>query len=168
MTFKSVRINTLNMNPFTKIGKEWLLITAGTADNCNTMTASWGGFGFLWNRNVATIYIRPQRYTKTFVDTADTFTLSFFGRDFRKELTYLGHISGRDENKIANTGLTPYQLENTVGFEEAEMIFVMKKLYQASIDPEKFLDPTISEHYPEKDYHDMYIAEIVKVYVKEQ
>ncbi|MGO3417459.1 MAG: flavin reductase family protein [Pseudolactococcus laudensis] len=168
MTFKSVRINTLNMNPFTKIGKEWLLITAGTADNCNTMTASWGGFGFLWNRNVATIYIRPQRYTKTFVDAADTFTLSFFGRDFRKELTYLGHTSGRDENKIANTGLTPYQLENTVGFEEAEMIFVMKKLYQASIDPEKILDPTISEHYPEKDYHDMYIAEIVKVYVKEQ
>jgi hypothetical protein len=60
MTFKTVHINTLDMNPFTKISKEWLLITAGTVDNCNTMTASWGGLGFLWNRNVATVYIRPQ------------------------------------------------------------------------------------------------------------
>ena len=90
MTFKTVHINTLDMNPFTKIGKEWLLITAGTVDNCNTMTASWGGLGFLWNRNVATVYIRPQRYTKLFVDDNDMFTLSFFGRDFRKALTYIG------------------------------------------------------------------------------
>ena len=133
MTFKTVHINTLDMNPFTKIGKEWLLITAGTVDNCNTMTASWGGLGFLWNRNVATVYIRPQRYTKLFVDDNDTFTLSFFGRDFRKALTYLGQTSGRDEDKIATAGLTSYLLENTVGFEEAEMIFVMKKCYQTSI-----------------------------------
>ncbi|GAB2022005.1 flavin reductase family protein [Pseudolactococcus yaeyamensis] len=167
MTFKEIRINKLDMNPFTKIGKEWLLITAGTTENCNTMTASWGGFGFLWNRNVVTIYIRPQRYTKTFVDAADTFTLSFFGRDFRKELTYLGQTSGRDEDKIVRAGLTPHRFEETVGFEEAEMVFVMKKRYQAPIEPEKFLDSTIAEHYPEKDYHDMYIAEIVKVYVKE-
>ena len=168
MTFKTVHINTLDMNPFTKIGKEWLLITAGTIDNCNTMTASWGSLGFLWNRNVATVYIRPQRYTKLFVDDNDMFTLSFFGRDFRKALTYLGQTSGRDEDKIATAGLTPYLLENTVGFEEAEMIFVMKKCYQTSIDPEKFLDATIAEHYPDKDYHEMYIAEIVNVYVKEQ
>lgn len=168
MTFKTVHINTLDMNPFTEIGKEWLLITAGTVDNCNTMTASWGGLGFLWNRNVATVYIRPQRYTKLFVDDNDMFTLSFFGRDFRKALTYIGQTSGRDEDKIATAGLTPYLLENTVGFEEAEMIFVMKKCYQTSIDPEKFLDATIAEHYPDKDYHEMYIAEIVNVYVKEQ
>lgn len=167
MTFKAVRIDTLDMNPFTKIGKEWLLITAGTADNCNTMTASWGGFGFLWNRNVATVYIRPQRYTKTFVDGTDTFTLSFFNGDFLKVMTYLGQTSGRDADKIVKAGLTPHNFEDTVGFEEAEMVFVMRKLYQATIDPEKFIDSSISEHYPEKDYHDMYIAEIVKVYVKE-
>ncbi|MFZ2028154.1 MAG: flavin reductase family protein, partial [Lactococcus raffinolactis] len=115
MTFKAVRIDTLDMNPFTKIGKEWLLITAGTADNCNTMTASWGGFGFLWNRNVATVYIRPQRYTKTFVDGTDTFTLSFFNGDFRKVMTYLGQTSGRDADKIVKAGLTPHNFEDTVG-----------------------------------------------------
>jgi flavin reductase (DIM6/NTAB) family NADH-FMN oxidoreductase RutF len=168
MTFKEIRANKLEMNPFTKIGQEWLLITAGTAENCNTMTASWGGFGFLWNRQVATVYIRPQRYTKTFVDQEDTFSLSFFGRGFRDELNYLGKTSGRDEDKIAKAGLTPLAFENTVGFEEAEMVFVMKKLYQAKIEPEKFLEPSLETFYPEKDYHEMYIAEIVNVYVKEQ
>lgn len=166
MTFKEVQIQTLTMNPFTKIGREWVLITAGTLDHCNTMTASWGGFGFLWQRNVATVYIRPQRYTKTFVDDNDYFTLSFFGRGFRQELNLLGQTSGRDTDKIAAAGLTPHTFENTVGFEEAEMVFLMRKMYQAPIKPENFLDATILEHYPESDYHDLYIAEIVKVYVK--
>ncbi|GFH41782.1 flavin reductase [Lactococcus hodotermopsidis] len=168
MAFKEINSNKLDMNPFTKIGKEWLLITAGTADKHNTMTASWGGFGFLWQRNVATIYIRPQRYTKNFVDANDTFTLSFFGRGFRQELTYLGQTSGRDEAKIAKSGLTPISFEETVGFEEAEIVFVMKKLYQAPILPEYFLDKSVDDYYPEHDYHDMYIAEIVKTFVREK
>ena len=79
MAFKEVDIKSLNFNPFTKIGSEWMLITAGDESGCNTMTASWGGLGVLWGKNVATCYIRPQRYTKKFVDANDTFTLSLYG-----------------------------------------------------------------------------------------
>ena len=68
MGFKEVKAEELTMNPFTKIGKEWLLITAGNEEKCNTMTASWGAMGVMWGKNAVTVYIRPQRYTKEFVD----------------------------------------------------------------------------------------------------
>lgn len=56
----------LDKNVFTAIGEQWMLITAGTPEKCNTMTASWGGLGVIWNAPAATCYIRPQRYTKEF------------------------------------------------------------------------------------------------------
>ena len=78
MAFREIAIESLEFNPFTKIGKEWMLITAGDETKSNTMTASWGGLGIMWSKNVATAYVRPQRYTKEFMDKADTFTLTFF------------------------------------------------------------------------------------------
>jgi flavin reductase (DIM6/NTAB) family NADH-FMN oxidoreductase RutF len=119
MSFKEVRVNRLDMNPFTKIGQEWMLISAGDIQDHNSMTASWGGFGVLWHKNVATVYVRPQRFTKVFIDTNDTFTLSFFGRGYRKELNYLGSVSGRDEDKVKNSGLTVRAFDGTAGYEEA-------------------------------------------------
>lgn len=73
------------------------------------MTASWGGVGVLWNKNVATVYIRPQRYTKEFVDGNEKFTLTFFSEQYRNALTYLGRVSGKDGDKIKESGLTPME-----------------------------------------------------------
>lgn len=84
MSFKEVKMEELNFNPFTKIGTEWMLITAGDEKKFNTMTASWGGVGIMWNKNVVTTYIRPQRYTKEFVDTNEYFTVSFMTRSIKK------------------------------------------------------------------------------------
>ena len=149
MSFREGKIEELQFNPFTKIGKEWLLITAGDEKKHNTMTASWGGVGVLWGKNVVTTYIRPQRYTKEFVDAQDVFTITFFGENCR-------------------AGLTPYFVDGTTAFEEAEMIFVCRKLYADEIKPEKFIaTENDARWYPEKDYHTMYIAEITKVLVKE-
>ncbi|MCP1102856.1 flavin reductase (DIM6/NTAB) family NADH-FMN oxidoreductase RutF [Aequitasia blattaphilus] len=169
MGFKEVNIEELQFNPFTKIGKEWLLITAGNEEKSNMMTASWGGVGIMWGKNVASVYIRPQRYTKEFVDKEELFTMSFLSEDFRKELSFCGSTSGRDvENKWESASLTPLVTDGTVGVEEANMIFVCKKLYrqemledcfESHVEPEKW--------YPQKDYHFMYMAEIVKVLVKE-
>lgn len=78
MAFRSVPYDSLSLNPFTKIGKEWALLTAGDENGFNTMTVSWGAMGFMWGKPSVTVYIRPQRYTKEFVDTRDTFTLSFY------------------------------------------------------------------------------------------
>ena len=88
MSFREVKAEELTMNPFTKIGKEWLLITAGNEEKCNTMTASWGAMGVMWGKNAVTVYIRPQRYTKEFVDREDTFTISVLGEKYRKALNY--------------------------------------------------------------------------------
>ena len=168
MGFREVKIEELQFNPFTKIGKEWLLITAGDSEKFNTMTASWGGVGVYWGKNVVTTYIRPQRYTKEFVDSNDTFTVAFFDETYREALNICGTISGRDINKIEKAGLTPYFVDDTVSFEEANMIIVCKKLYHGNMPPENFdAKENDKKWYPEKDYHTMYISEIIKVLVKE-
>lgn len=89
MAFREIKIEELQFNPFTKIGKEWLLITAGDEKKHNTMTASWGGVGVLWGKNVVTTYIRPQRYTKEFVDAQDVFTITFLGKTAEKRLHFV-------------------------------------------------------------------------------
>lgn len=168
MSFKEMNPKELNGNPFTMIGADWMLITAGNSDGFNTMTASWGGLGVLWGKNVATAYIRPQRYTKQFVDANDTFTLSFYPKTCREALNICGTLSGRDVDKVKKAGLTPYFTDGTTAFEEADVILICKKLYRGAIDPENFIEKADDvKWYPEKDYHDVYIAEIVKVLVKE-
>lgn len=169
MNFREVKAEELTMNPFTKIGKEWLLITAGNEEKCNTMTASWGAMGVMWGKNAATVYIRPQRYTKEFVDREDTFTISVLGEEHRKALSYCGSVSGKGIDKIKEAGLTPYFTDGTAAIGEADMIMVCRKLYHDTIKPECFDEKEQDARwYPEKDYHVMYIAEIVKVLVKEQ
>ena len=127
MAFKEIKIEELSFNPFTKIAKEWMLITAGDEEKSNTMTASWGGLGIMWGKNVATAYIRPQRYTKEFVDNSDTFTLSFLPEDYRAALKVCGTISGKNvEDKWKDAGLHPYHVDGTTAVEEADMILVMR------------------------------------------
>ena len=165
---KKINIAEKSFNPFDLIGQKWMLISAGTEDKWNTMTASWGGLGVLWGKNVATCYIRPQRYTKKFVDANDTFTLSFYGPEHKQALSICGSKSGRDCDKVREAGLTPYFVDGTAAFEEADMVFVCKKLYEDEIRPENFIAKENDEKwYPEKDYHTVYIAEITKVLVRE-
>ena len=89
MGFKEVSAEELQFNPFTKIGKEWMLVTAGDEEKHNTMTASWGGMGIMWGKNVVSVYIRPQRYTKEFVDANELFTLSFYDESYRLSLIHI-------------------------------------------------------------------------------
>lgn len=167
MAFREIAIDELKLNPFTEIGTKWMLITAGDAKKHNTMTASWGAMGVMWGKNVVTVYIRPQRYTKQFVDSQDTFTLAFFGESYKKALNICGTKSGRDCDKEKEAGLTPYYVDGTTAFEEAEMILVCKKQYHQDMKPECFDVPeNDSKWYPEKDYHTLYMAEITKVLVK--
>ena len=168
MGFVEIKPEEIKDNPFDLIGKQWMLITAGDEEKCNTMTASWGGQGVIWGRPTATAYIRQTRYTKEFVDNSDYFTLTVFDESYRKALSYLGTVSGRDEDKIAKAGLTPYYVDGTVGFEEAKMILVCKKVYAQYMGPENFVyQETIDRCYQDNDFHSMYLGEITKVLVKE-
>lgn len=167
MSFQKINIQDLQMNPFISIGKEWMLITAGNKDKVNTMTASWGGVGVLWGQDVITAYIRPQRYTKEFVDQQDCFSLSFFNGDYKKELGVLGSVSGRQQDKIKDVDFHVTFLEDVPTFEEASTVFIVEKIYEDTIKPENFKDLSLDEKwYPQKDYHTVYIAKIKAVYVK--
>ena len=168
MAFREIAVEDLKFNPFTKIDKEWMLITAGNEEKHNTMTASWGAMGIMWHKNIVTVYIRPQRYTKEFVDAQDTFTVSFYDETYRKALSICGSKSGRDCDKEAEAGLTPYYVDGTTAFEEANLIFVCKKQYHQDMAPEHFdVKENDEKWYPDKDYHIMYMAEITRVLVKE-
>lgn len=168
MSFKEIDSKELKFNPFTKISKDWMLITAGDKDKFNTMTASWGSLGELWGKDTVTVYIRQSRYTKEFVDANDTFTVSFFGEEYRKALNICGTVSGRNTDKVKDAGLTPYFVDKTTAFEEASMVFVCKKMYHAEM-PVLCFDAMENDAkwYPDKDYHTMYIAQIEKVLVRE-
>jgi len=168
MSFKEIKPEELQKNPFTMIGKEWLLVTAEKEGKANTMTASWGGVGVMWGKNVAFLVLRPQRYTKEFVDASKTFSLSVLDESFRKTYGYLGSVSGRNEDKIAKSGLTVVHEGETPYFEEANTVLVCRKLYAQEYRPECFLEEEPDKKwYPDKDYHTMYIAEIEKVLIKE-
>lgn len=165
--FKELTIDEFLCNPFTKIGKEWMLVTAGDLNKINTMTASWGSFGVMWGKNVVFTFIRPQRYTKELIDMNSTYSLSFFDSAYQKTLSYLGTVSGRNEDKINQSNLTPCFLEETPAFEEASLVLTCKKLYQQNLDPSCFIQSTLDEKwYSEKDYHTMYVSEIEKIYQK--
>lgn len=166
MAFREISVEQLKDNPFTLINKDWMLITAGDGEKHNTMTASWGGVGVIWGAPAATCYIRPQRYTKEFVDQNEYFSLCFFDESYREKLTYCGKTSGRDGDKIKACGFT---VETGAGgvpyFAEAEVVLVCKKQYAQDMKPECMLDPSIDgAFYPQKDYHTMYIGKIVEAY----
>lgn len=167
--FKEIKTTELTDNPFDLFGKQWLLVTAGKPDgSCNTMTASWGGLGVMWGKDVAFLVIRPQRYTKEFIDSSDTLSISVLPDGYKKQYGYLGSVSGRDEDKIAKAGLTVTRDGDTPYFEEARLAMICKKRFAQPYDPDSFLDPAIKEDcYPQKDYHTLYICEIEKVLVKE-
>ena len=165
---KRIDPKEIGQNVFSLIGDQWMLITAGTAEQCNTMTASWGGLGVLWGAPMATCYIRPQRYTKEFIDKEELFSVSFLKDGHRDALKLCGSVSGRDHDKIKESGLTPVFIDGVPAFEEADTILICRKMYRTSMNPADFIDKGAdSKFYPEKDYHDMYIAEIVKAVVAE-
>ena len=154
-------------NPFKLIGSDWMLITAGSPESFNTMTASWGGMGVIWNKKVCFCVVRPTRHTRLFTDSSSYFTLSFFEERYREVLNYCGTHSGRDVDKIKETRLTPLFGDDAIYFAEARLVFQCKKIYHQDIDPGNFLDPTIDErNYPLKDYHRLYVGEIVSCLVK--
>lgn len=172
MCLEKMELSELNCNPMNLIAKEWMLVTAGSqSGGYNTMTASWGHMGSIWGHGggkpTTVIYIRPQRYTKEFVDREEYYTLSFFPEEYKKALGYLGSHSGRDEDKVAKVGLTPVFGEKAPWFAEASLVLVCRKLYRAPLVEEGFLDRKVMEEaYPNRDFHDMYVGEIVEAYCK--
>ena len=162
-TFQPYPIDLLEMNPFTKIGKEWALVTAGSKSKCNTMTVSWGGVGVIWNKNVVYIFVRDSRYTKDFIDQGDFFSLSFFDEKYRSALSYCGAHSGRDENKFEKAGLTPAFRHSIPYPDEANLVLLCRKMAAVPVTKDTFTDKNIANaFYADDDMHTMYVGEIIE------
>lgn len=162
MKFKNVSINDLEINPFKKISQDWMLLTVGNNESFNTMTVSWGTFGRLWNKNVSFIFVRPQRYTFEFLQKYDYYSLAFLDDNYREALNICGKYSGRIFDKVKNAGLIPIFSENAPYFEQSKLIFICKKLYADYFNPNLFADLVIESNYPNKDYHKIFIGEVIK------
>lgn len=167
MEFKVIAPEYFNESVFKVIGKDWLLLSGTVNGKTNAMTASWGGMGIMWGKPVAFVFIRPQRYTKEFLDNGEGMAISVFDASYRKLLSYFGSVSGRDEDKIAKAGLTKIEDKGQVYFDEAKIAMVCRKLYAQDMKSECFIDKESEERwYPDKDYHTMYVMEIEKLLVK--
>ena len=165
---KEISIETLKAeNAIDLIAKEWMLVTAGTKESYNTMTANWGGIGYLWNRNVAFVFVRPERYTHDFIEREDRFTLSFYPEAYREALNVCGTKSGRDIDKAAETGLIPEALPcGAMTFAQARMTLQCRKLFKAEMKDADFIDRTIVDRWygSHGGFHTVYVVEIEKVF----
>lgn len=164
MALKETKIDEAVFNPFTSLMKDWALVCVKSGDKINTLTIGWGGFGVLWQKYVATIYIRPCRYSKKLIDEADCFSITFLPEQYRDVLLYCGRASGRDEDKIKGSGLTLDFKDGVPYFREGSRVFFAKKIYSDVFREENFADGSLAKRiYPEKDFHSLYLAEITSI-----
>ena len=167
---EKINVKELNDNVFETIGKEWMLVCAGNKDKFNMMTASWGCLGWLWNKPVAVVFIRPERFTHGIIEENEFMTLSFLGNseEARKIYNFCGSKSGRDFDKAKETGLTHVENDNgCIGFEQSRLTLECRKLYKDNMTAEKFLDKDLLQWYGAKGgFHDVYVVEITNAYTK--
>ncbi|MCQ2118836.1 MAG: flavin reductase [Bacteroidales bacterium] len=155
-------------NAIDLIAKQWMLVTAGTRESYNTMTANWGGVGYIWHRNVAFVFVRPERYTHDFMEREDIFTLSFYPEEYREALSICGTKSGRDIDKAAATGLVPEELPSgAMTFSQARLTLQCRKLFKSEMKDADFIERSIVDRWYGENggFHTVYVAEIEKVYV---
>ena len=166
MAMVEISKNDLLINPFTKIDKQWFLLTAGNISSYNTMTASWGALGTIWGKSAVTAYVRHSRKTFEFMENSEYFTVSFFDEEYRKALSFCGKYSGRDYDKAKETGLVAVEVDNSVSFEQAELVIVCKKLFSQDLDLANIDKTCVDAFYADGDIHRAYIGEVVKIYKK--
>lgn len=148
---------------FSAYDKEWALVTAGNTENYNTMTISWGGLGTLWNKPVATVYVKPIRYTHSFLDENEYFTVSFYDEKYRQDLGVLGTLSGRDGDKVAKTALTPVAVGESVSFKQAKITLLCKKIYRQDLITDTMPQDAIDKYYIDEAPHTMFIGHVIDI-----
>lgn len=170
MDFIKVDPMDLNINPVKMISKDWYLITSGdSSENYNTMTASWGAIGEMWGKHTFTCAVRPNRHTFGYLESNECFSISFFDHEKYKDMySFCGSKSGRDYDKAKETGITPFEIDGVVAFEEADMIIVCHKIFAQNMNESSFIDKEALKFYTSDPYHKLYISDITAVYVKKK
>lgn len=168
-TFQKIDIKSLNENVVSLFDDDWMIVTAGDATKSNPMTISWGGLGVLWNQPVATIYIRPSRYTFEFIENSKYFTLCAFDEEYRSALNFIGSRSGRDFDKVKETGLTPLTTElGNIYYKEARLVIECEKIYSDDLKVDHMFKPEVDAktYSTPETIHRMYVGKIINVLEK--
>ena len=167
MTNSPISFQELRLKSYSIFNDQWFLLTSGdfSSGKFNSMTISWGSIGVIWNRPFVQVVVRPTRYTFEFIQTYPDFTVCAFPQTYHKALALLGAKSGRDGDKIAESGLTPVKssLASAPAFAEANLVFECRKVYTDVFRPAQFLDPKIEDDYSNNDYHHIFYGEILSV-----
>ena len=156
-------MNILYIDAYEEFGTSWALVTAGTMADHNSMTVSWGGVGCLWGKQVATVYIRPNRHTYGYFESNEYFTVSFYPEEQKQALNIMGSKSGRDCDKDAEAGLTPIPCGETVTYAQARRTLLCRKLFAQDMKTENFTPEVIRRYYGTEPAHKMYIGEIIDI-----
>lgn len=169
MSFEKITLEQMSKIDSPRLMRDWMLITAGDENGFNTMLASWGGVGILWNGAVAFIFVRESRYTKEFIDKSDYFSLTFFTEEYKDGLSLCGTVSGRDRDKVKEAGLTPLHAENSTYFSQSAVVINCRKVSATLIDTADIFDKEIIERfYSDNDRHIMYVGKIEEILVNEE
>ena len=163
---RGISVAGMSFEPVDLWMNQWLLLTSGTLEDCNMMTVAWGSVGCMWGKPFAQIVVRPQRHTHKYLEANDSFTLCGFPEEFREDLQTLGTLSGRDGDKLAKTKLTIMQSSkvSAPSYGQASLILECRKIYRQKFDPEGFVDASIANQYPSRDYHTVYFGEILAAF----
>lgn len=168
--YKEVKPEDLEVKPFCVFHEDWALVTAGDENKCNSMTISWGGLGTYLSQSVGIVYIRQQRYTKEFMDKSDYFTICNLPQEYKEQLKYLGTHSGADGDKFKETGIKPIKVDQAMAIEQANAIYICKKLFHGPIDPKNLSECENKKKYFDlqdpQDFHTMYMGTIEKILIK--
>ena len=177
MAFHSIKPAGLTENIFDLIGKDWFLMSAEKEGRVNPMTVAWATMGILWQKPVVMCAVRPERFTREFLDAAEGFSLTVFDNSYRKMRGYCGTVSGRDQDKVEKAGLTVAHAGDVPYFEECRMALVCRKLCVTPLKEEDFLgDEAFTQKWYGGEnhadgtgggYHLLYIAEITDILVKD-
>lgn len=153
----------LNTDVFSVFDKDWALLTAGRNEKFNCMTIGWGGLGTLWGKPVATVYVKPIRYTHAFMEQSEYFTVSFYEKTYRKALGLFGSLSGKDTDKVKAAGFHPIAVGDAVTFREARLTLLCKKIYRQDLDISAMPRDVAEDFYETEAAHTMYIGEVIEI-----
>jgi Conserved protein/domain typically associated with flavoprotein oxygenases, DIM6/NTAB family len=167
MSLHKIDLKTMTPEVFRVFGTNNALLTAGDRSACNTMTVGWCGLGRVWNLPACTVYVRPERYTWSFMEKQDFFTLSVLPAADHDKMVFCGTKSGRDTDKLGACGLSVQYGEGDAPLiAQAEWALVCRKLYAQDLKPEFVLDSRVDRFYQGEGWHRMYVGEVVEAYAK--
>ena len=167
MAYREIEAGNFSFAPFKEIGENWGILTGQNDKGFNSMTVSWGAAGVLWSRPFVFVFVRPQRYTYGFMNEGERFSLALMPAGYHKKIAVFGSESGRDVDKYAVSGLAAPEYNGVRFCDEAETVFICRKIAAGDLAPDWFLDPTVGpENYPARDYHRIFIGEIETILKK--